>query len=376
MSLKRQLKLTLFVLLAAIGFVAAFLLAHLPHGPEHWSADLRTAWLSDWPATQHPQIVLIEVTDTTLQDYRYVSPIDRKLLADLVQAVDDAGAKTIGFDVVLDRPTEIDSDGVLLDRLRDARARVVLGVIDDRTLISEAARKFQAKALVLTKRPTGHLYFHGHHSPVVISDNVVRQVAETTGQLKSFAEVLTEDETSYRLSGSSRISWLLTPRDKTETFLTLPAESVLGRAGVNLPLDTLLRDKIVLIGGNFLDRDQHLTPLSVWSDQRYSGLFIHAQIVAQILDRRVLRDVPWPFALIIVALAFVIGLQIGGSAWSEHYHPWIEIVSVAALILLTLVAFLAARVIFPFVPVLLGWGAGVTAGHYRKTHIHAGHLQN
>jgi CHASE2 domain-containing sensor protein len=167
------------------------------------------------------------VTDTTLQDYPYASPIDRKLLADLVQAIDDAGAKKIGVDVVLDRPTKIDKDRVLLDQLRDARARVVLGVIDDRTLMSEAARKFQANALALTKRAAGHLYFHGHHSPVVISDNVVRQVAETTGQLKSFAEVLTEDETSYRLSKSARISWLLTPGDNTETFLTLPAESVL-----------------------------------------------------------------------------------------------------------------------------------------------------
>ncbi len=49
--------------------MAALVLATLldfPHGPEHWSADLRTALLSKRPESQHKRIALVNVTDQTL----------------------------------------------------------------------------------------------------------------------------------------------------------------------------------------------------------------------------------------------------------------------------------------------------------------------
>ena len=91
------------------------------------------------------------------------------------------------------------------------------------------------------------------------------------------------------------------PKDRTETFLTLSAEQVLGRSGgPALPIADMLSDRMVLIGGNFSDRDQHLIPLSVTDGRRYPGLFVHAQILAQIMDERSLSTLSKPLQFVVL----------------------------------------------------------------------------
>ena len=67
----------------------------------------------------------------------------------------------------------------------------------------------------------------------------------------------------------------------------------------------------MLIGGNFSDRDQHLIPLSVSDGRRYPGLFIHAQILAQIIDGRSLSTLSVPIQGVIFLLATAIGFWVG-----------------------------------------------------------------
>ena len=98
-------KAVAYVLAIAGGFLLLTTLLHLPHGPEHWSADLRTKYLSTRPQTQHKRIALVYVTEKTLESHAYTSPTDRQLLADLVRAVDAAKPAVIGFDFIIDRPT-------------------------------------------------------------------------------------------------------------------------------------------------------------------------------------------------------------------------------------------------------------------------------
>src|SRR5262245_53546066 len=56
---------------------------------EHSLADTRTSALSDQLASQHPHVA---ITDQTLSEYKTRLPIDRALLARLVEAIDTAGA--------------------------------------------------------------------------------------------------------------------------------------------------------------------------------------------------------------------------------------------------------------------------------------------
>jgi adenylate cyclase len=365
----RRLRSVIYAFTGTIGFLLVFFLIHLPHGPEHWSGDLRTAYLSKRLDSQHPRVVLVEVTDKTLERNPYVTPIDRRLLADLVRVIDAAAPKAIGLDFVFERPTELLKDEDLLQSIRDARAPVILGALDEGTLRSDGQRAFQAEFLTRANRAAGHLYFDEHHNPLVISDHVVRFIATLNSEQssrQSFAELLARTNGSYTLPKSNYISWLLPPKDQTETFLTLSAEHVLGEGGLPapLPLNSLFRDKVVLIGGNVSDRDRHLTPLSVINDTRYSGLFIHAQILAQFLDHRSIYVLGLPAELVIASIAIALGFWIGRKGRFEHYHLLIELGGVVGLVVVSVVVFVYGSLVFPFIGVLLAWLAGMTAGQY------------
>lgn len=355
-----------YVLAIATASLSLTTLLHFPYGPEHWSADLRTAYLSQRPATQHNHVALVYVTDKTLAGYPYVSPTDRQLLADLVRAIDAAGPKVVGFDFIIDRPTEPAKDDALIEAIKTARAPIVLGAVDEDPPPG-GGKTYQARYLERTGRDFGHLYFDERRSTLVISDHVVRLMARRppgTPMSKSFAERVAEKDGPFEPPLSSYISWLLTPKDRTETFLTLSAEQVLGRGETRLPVQDLLRGKLVLIGGDFPDRDRHLTPLSVLSDTRYPGLFIHAQILAQLIEDRSLAMLPWYLRLAAIVLAGCLGYVIGRRV--KQYHLIIELIAVAALIAGGIVAFAYAQLILPYTGVLLALLAGIAGGRYGR----------
>src|SRR5262249_13680351 len=150
----------------------------------------------------------------------------------LIKAVDAAGAKAIGFDFIIDRPSEKAKDDALVTALRDTRAPVVIGAVDDplphgtdKTYQTQYIEKVTAKP----DRLVGHLYFEGPHGGLVISDHVVRQMAKPKHKYmyeEPFAEQLAGKVGTFRKPKSEYISWLLQPEDGTENFLTLTAEEV------------------------------------------------------------------------------------------------------------------------------------------------------
>lgn len=361
-------KAVAYVLIIAAGFLLLTTLLHLPHGPEHWSADLRTAFLSPRPDTQHKRIALVYVTEKTLAPYPYLSPTERQLLADLINAIDATKPAAIGVDFVIDRPTETAKDAAFLAAVRDAKAPVVLGAVDEPAPREGEGKSFQSDYLAKANRSAGHLYFDKPHKSLVIGDHVVRLMAKPSlsrTHKDLFADQLAQKAGSYPKPKSEYISWLLQPKDRTETFLTLSAEQVLGRSGgPALPIADMLRDRIVLIGGNFSDRDQHLIPLSVTDGRRYPGLFVHAQILAQIMDERSLSTLSKPLQFAVFALAAAIGFWIGRR--QAMIYLVTELVSVVALIGIGILAFTHASLIFPYTGVLLTWLAGVSAGYYSR----------
>jgi CHASE2 domain-containing sensor protein len=360
------LKAIAFVLGIAGSFVLLTTLLHMPHGPEHWSADLRTKYLSERPMTQHKRIALVYVTEKTLAPYAYLSPTDRKMLADLVRAVDAAGPAVIGFDFIIDRATETAKDEALFAALRNAKAKVVVGAIDE-PRVGSRGKSFQETYLEKVNRPAGHLYFDVRRSKLVISDHVIRRTADPRDRhdyQKSFARQLVDAVGSYPEPESTYISWLLEPYDGSETFMAVPAEQVLGRGGPALPLADMFKGKIVMIGGNFSDRDQHLLPLSVLGDVRYPGLFVHAQIAAQLLDRRSLATLGLPLQLVVLILAAGLGFLIGRT--QKQIHLVAELLSVIGLVLAGVAAFVYVDVILPYTGLLLTWLSGLAVGHYTK----------
>jgi adenylate cyclase len=255
------------------------------------------------------------IGDRTLAQYPYQQPVDRGLLAQIVRALDEAGAKVIGLDVIFDRPN--DKDDLLTETIRTSKAPVVLGAVDSRLGVEPENLEFQRAFLEKAGNPqVGHVYFfrprHGFSQP----DQIIRYLPprpDAPDQLqKSFTEALAQAGNLAVGEVGDLIAWL-EPRaaNGAETFDAL---EVPRHRPQDLNSDLIIRPewrnrvkgKIVIVGGNFEDRDRHLTPMSVVDGGRSPGAWIQAQILAQRIDGRSLRglDYAQEFA-VTFALAFV-----------------------------------------------------------------------
>jgi adenylate cyclase len=364
---------------AALIALALSLLSHfelLPEDPEHWSADQRTARLSPRNSSQDSRLALVLITDRTLAKFPYSEPVNRGMLADLVKAVGHAHPKVIGIDLVFDRRTEPSKDEYLIAVLRDVEAPIVLGELDKDAQLTEEQLTFQQNFLSRVGRPSGHLYLDVNHPRLVISDHVVRFMVEKDRR-KSLPRILAEaggyvERAQSPILGaifpaSDRISWLLPPTNGSLTFLTVTADTVLDlvdRQETDLIQD-MLKGRIVVLGADISDRDQHFTPLSVLTDGRFPGIFVQAQIVAQLIDHRWIYVPNWGtefFALLAIAGA---GFYLGSrySLWREEFI--VEAIGATILIAIGWLAFAATNLVVPYTSLLLAWLAGSIAGHHR-----------
>ncbi len=351
-------------LAAIVGFVWTGFAQHI----EHWSANLQIAYLSERRPAQYPHIALVAITDETLKDFPYTQPVDRALLAALVRRLDEAGPAVIGLDFVFDRPTEPDKDRLLAETVRNASSKIVMGALDVRTPSQQRGLTYQSEFLEKTGRPAGHLYFEENYNPLLPNNRVVRYFAEPIEDglhRDSFSEVLAREYGRDAPFRTRYISWLLPPSNDAETFLTLPAELVLG-GDDGLPLRDLVRGRVVIVGGGFTDRDRHLTPLSLRGGERHSGAEIHAQMLAQLLDRRSIRVMPWPLELAIYLSAAALGFWLGRRDRIGHAQLWVRSLGAVAVTAASALIFASAGIVFPITVTLLLLLAGTTFGYHSR----------
>jgi class 3 adenylate cyclase len=93
---------------------------------EYFAADAR---LSHRTVQAKPRndLVVIAIDDAALADSPFESPINRGLLASIVEQLDRKGARAIALDVVLDRPSFPEDDARLSAAIAGAHASVILG---------------------------------------------------------------------------------------------------------------------------------------------------------------------------------------------------------------------------------------------------------
>ncbi|MGE3064712.1 MAG: CHASE2 domain-containing protein [Hyphomicrobiaceae bacterium] len=330
---------------------------------EHWTADWRTALLSDKAPEQHARIAVVVINDDTLADYPYTSPIDRHMLSELVRSLDRLGVAAVGFDLLFLKPTEPDKDKELIKTLAEARARIVLGIADQRVDLSDRERAYQKEFLGATGRAVGYINLHYDQ------DNVVRSragPAEGGEYVRSFSALIAETDGAGEPDPRARIAWLLKPAD-TDTFFQLPAQVVLAAAAapsspLGQAIGARLKGRLILVGGIFADRDAHTTPLAEGDGGRQHGVFIHAQMIAELLDHRSVKrldeEMVWP---LIFALA-LLGFPVGWFMRNSRFGWWNGTVPTALLVGLDLFIFQRYRIILPFTAALAAWFMGNVAG--------------
>src|SRR5262245_10609149 len=132
---------------------------------EHWTADWRTALLSDRLATTHPSLA---INSAALEPYPFRLPVDRGLQADLVETVLRAGARAVALDFYYTKGTIQDADDRLQRALTAADGKLILGAYENADALKEAQLAYQYAFLGKHSAPVGYLDLNPDR------DNVVR----------------------------------------------------------------------------------------------------------------------------------------------------------------------------------------------------------
>jgi adenylate cyclase len=380
----RRLAPILLIALIAAAAIAGALIELSRHqlmvlaAPDRMTYDWRTALFSRTEPRTRDDIALMLIGDRSLARYPYQLPMDRGLLAQIVRTLDAAGAKAIGLDIIFDRET--DKDDLLIDAIKASKTPVVLGAIDSRlTGIEPENLAFQRAFFEKAGNPkVGHVYFHPEHRGLNLPDEVIRDLPPQSDPTRSddpneirqsFAEalVLASGRQIHRVG--DRIAWI-EPRagNGSQAF---DAIEIPPHRPADLTSDIILRpewgnrvkDKIIIVGGNFEDRDRHLTPMSIVDGARSPGALIHAQIAAQLIDGRSLRPLTNLQEFSVVFLLALVGIFGGRWFRFKDYELFVYGAGVLALVGVGIWLFKSESVILPSDTTFYSLIAGIAVGH-------------
>lgn len=278
-------------------------------GPlENFTMDYRVATLlPDEP--QSSDIVVVSISEQTLEMFPYRSPVDRAFLAELVETLQAAGARAIFLDVLFDQPTEDDKDA----RLKSVLDSVGIPLVISYGRQSEGLTEEQTEFMQAFVAP-GHRAFA----------NLVKDPFD--GVARWIFPGATEEDGSWvpgvpyalreRTGGPKvvvdpaqpmvEIAYRAGPDPETPPFKQFPAHTV------KLLPKAWFKDKIVMVGFDLSDRDRHVTPFrAAKSSATTPGVLIHAHALAQLMDGRQAPRHDLVAALPATAIAALIGVALG-----------------------------------------------------------------
>lgn len=269
------------------------------------------------------RIVMIVYNEDTLKLTGQRSPVDRTILAQALETIDAAGAKSIGIDILFTMPQ--DDDALLLSTFKQLQTPTYLAYADPKLNpeIAFAEHEFLKDFLSEAEGP--------NLKPTSIrlntdSDGVQRRwTPEKDGAPPFMAMALTKPNPKFSSNGGA-IRYLVPANADIPVFDKFPIESFADPATAEM-LQSFIQDKYVLIGGDFIDRDRFETPIGSISDLegtdgKMIGLEVHAHMLAQLLNDDLPAPIPgsilWTAALIVAICgglsALIMGnaLKVGG----------------------------------------------------------------
>jgi signal transduction histidine kinase len=265
--------------------------------------------LSSAPKQRSP-VVLVTIDDESLQLHgRW--PWSRTLLAKLTSNLNQAGASTVGLDILLSEPQSPEADKALQEALQSAHAVVVgkIAAFDDGphwvgpipALAQAAVAVGHAQApldvdSVCRRYPARELTLDGSRWAFAVE--VARRVdpQRTAAFLAAYGVPATDDTATVNTAKA-----VLVPiAYRTDPFDTISAHAILG--GFD---PAMVRGRPVLVGfGTTEIGDRLNTPLH--PEFPTPGVEVNAQILDGILTGRMLRETPlWATALVLFATCVV-----------------------------------------------------------------------
>lgn len=273
-------------------------------------------------AAQDPRVSIVAIDEATLASLPYRSPVDRALLARIVEALGAAGAAAVGFDVLFDQPTEPEKDAALAAALAAFPGTKVIAWADARAGMTEAQSAWLAQFLAATGARPGFANLRTDPDGLVRRHFSVLEGAEIPG----FSAALT-GRAAPGESAVWRIDWRPPGPGGGPAFQTTPAHVIPLLVAQPQILKTWFAGRIVLIGATLPQQDRHPTPMAP-GGVGMPGVEIHAQLVAQLLEGRVSPE-PAPG----VAAAAILAAALAACALAlAPMRGWVRAPLLAALV--------------------------------------------
>ena len=284
--------------------------------------DFRLAYFAPL-REQRSDIVVLTIDEGTIAQLPFRSPINRRLIADLVETLSARHVRALGIDLIFDQPTNADDDRALLDALDSFGAPTVLAIGD--TTNGLTARQLMFQEEYLRGRTVGL-------AGMLLTAGVVRHIypgdgdgdGGAAGFRPSFAAALARTMGVEQPATPRKLYYRL-PKDGAPPIRNFSAQH----------LETLpaawFSDKIVLLGADLPNQDTFRTPLSVaQSGATMAGVLIHAQALAQLLDGEEFPSAPaWVEAAVLV-LAAALGVALPFLPLRAYWKGAIAVLLLAA----------------------------------------------
>ncbi len=322
---------------------------------ENWASDFRVTFLNP-PAERHSEIVILAITEETLQRLPYRSPVDRGFLAGILEELAQAKVRAVGFDILFDQPTEPEKDALFRRTVAAMPFPVVLGWTDPETGLTEKQYAFQKTFMEGLTAGYSNLW----KDPV---DGTVRNIfpgRERDGRYRlSFAGTLAESLGLKAPRERLRLAYRGQPDSETPAFPSFPAHAL-----ANLP-KTWFAGKVVMVGADLPFGDRHRTPFAAGlgvAKGSFPGVVIQSHILAQLMEGRLGKGsnllleglIALILGVVAVVLTFSEGrqvLRLGGGA-----------VTLALLVGGNLLLFVDQGISAPLVSPVLAFGAAIGLG--------------
>ncbi|WP_017664218.1 adenylate/guanylate cyclase domain-containing protein [Porphyrobacter sp. AAP82] len=320
--------------------------------------DLRAYYAADL-VEEDKRVVLVVYTDQTLIAARKRSPLDRGLLAKTLQTLDTFAPKAIGIDILFDQPQ--DEDEELVAALRGMKTPVAVAYAAKATNPDDIEYEQQQFLEAFMARLEG-----SNARPASIRlDNtfgatrVWPDIREGLPPLLGRVMLVEAGEPAHGFEGyEGAIDYRRAKFDDSVLYPPAQIDLFVDPDPEILPfLKEQFAGKYILIGGDIVDYDRVETTFTSINGEVPAGIAVHAEIIAQMLDNRVLQPIPewvlWAMAILVVLIAVLTALL-------EWPARWLALFGIAQLFIFQgLPVFLQVRDVdtygLPAVGWLIGW---------------------
>ncbi|MBL4891341.1 MAG: adenylate/guanylate cyclase domain-containing protein [Rhizobiaceae bacterium] len=291
-------------------------------------------------------IVVVKITEDTLAALPYRSPLDRGMLADIVEKLLTANPIAIGIDLLLDQPSEKAKDDRLFKLLLNNKDKVFVVYADQSDGLSEAQVAYENKTLLGMSKAIAVL-------PKDSSDGIVRYFLEGRfyegSIMPSLSHAMIGTQQNELNNDFARIVYQHKEDGKPRDFPNYPAQAV-----KVLPT-AWFADKYVLIGVDLPFVDRHRTPFTSARGEKEGfipGVFIHAHVLDQLLSGVRVTDLANFGSVTLLWAAGFIGLMVVRLRHSIWLRMAALVVSLAVLVGISLAVFEISQLLIPTIPAL------------------------